>query len=108
MGTRVAPNYANVFMGHFEKQFVYNSNRVALIRCWEGYIDDVFVIWTEIKNQLMEFFEYINNIQTKKIQHAYSYLTVNFLDVKISINGWNQLETDVYQPTDIHTYLHSF
>lgn len=108
MGTRVAPNYANIFMGHFEKQFVYDTNWMALIRCWKRYIDDVFVIWTGSENQLHKFFEYINNVHTTiKFQYEYSFSTVNFLDVKISMDSLNQLETDVYQkPTDTHTYMH--
>ena len=45
MGTRSAPNVSNVFMGYFEKRFVYNSKWFKrFIKSWWSYIDDIFML----------------------------------------------------------------
>ena len=46
VGNKSAPNFANVFMEHFEKQFVYNSKWFKrFIMSWWRYIDDIFMLW---------------------------------------------------------------
>ena len=42
MGTRVAPSYANLFMGKLERDINYTSN---IPSSWWRYMDDVFAIW---------------------------------------------------------------
>lgn len=46
MGTRMAPTYANLFMGHIDKTFL-NSKNFKLL-AWFHSIDDIFVIWQHI------------------------------------------------------------
>ena len=46
MGTRAAPNYANLFMGSFEERHIYKSIWKKHIRYFGKYIDDLFMIWT--------------------------------------------------------------
>ena len=43
MGTKLAPSFANIFMGWFEDYFVYTYKNQPLI--WKRYIDDIFMIW---------------------------------------------------------------
>ena len=43
MGTKVAPAYANTFMGWFEDTHVYTYPQQPLL--WKRFIDDIFVIW---------------------------------------------------------------
>ena len=45
MGTKMAPSFAFLFLGHFEQ----NTLRNAPFRphTWLRYIDDIFMIWTE-------------------------------------------------------------
>ena len=45
MGTRAAPNFANVFMGYYENRFVYQSRCFKrFIKSWWRYIDDTFML----------------------------------------------------------------
>ena len=50
MDTKMAPSFANLFLGHFEK----NSLRNAPFQphTWLRYIDDIFMIWTESPENL--------------------------------------------------------
>ena len=42
MGTRMAPSYANLFIGKFEQQFLQTQNKLHLV--WWRYINNVFAI----------------------------------------------------------------
>ena len=42
MGTKLAPSYANIYMGWFEDTHVYPYDPQPLI--WKRYIDDIFFI----------------------------------------------------------------
>ena len=44
MGTKMAPAYANLFMGKLEESLVHLGKPHILI--WKRFIDDVFLIWT--------------------------------------------------------------
>ena len=44
MGTRVAPNFANVYMGRLEERFVYQTEWVHHIILWVRFIDNIFLI----------------------------------------------------------------
>ena len=49
MGTRMAPAYANVFMGDLERKLLAQSPLKPFI--WWRYMDDIFMVWTmERKN----------------------------------------------------------
>jgi hypothetical protein len=48
MGTKMAPSYANIFMGKFEKQLLESSIERPL--SWYRFIDDVDMKWTQMKN----------------------------------------------------------
>ena len=56
MGTVCAPAYANIFMAQFEKQHIhpYIKNKSIL---YLRYIDDIFMIWTGTKQELLMFLE---------------------------------------------------
>ena len=44
MGTKMAPQYANVFMANLEENFLQNTHNKPLI--YLRYIDDIFLLWT--------------------------------------------------------------
>ena len=44
MGTKMAPAYANLFMGKLEESLIHLGKPHILI--WKRFIDDVFLIWT--------------------------------------------------------------
>ena len=79
MDTRMAPNYAIIFMHSVEKEIVNNSKLKP--RIWHHLIDDVFIIWTYGKEKLEEFLNYINGLhETIKFTAEYSITEVAFLD----------------------------
>ena len=104
MGTKMAPSYANLFMGKFEKDALAAASHSPLI--WWRYIDDIFLLWTHGEVKLNDFITYLNNLHpTIKFTNSFSYNEIPFLDVNVLlING--TLETDLYvKPTDKHQYL---
>ena len=105
MGTKMAPSYANIFMGIFEKQMLSTYHHKPFI--YFRYIDDIFMIWTEGEDNLNKFLEHCNK-QNKHIQFTSSDIgtTVPFLDVSVSLQN-QKLHTDLYcKPTDKHQYLY--
>ena len=43
MGTKFAPQYANIFMGGLEKRIL--NDAAYTIYLWWRFLDDVFTIW---------------------------------------------------------------
>ena len=58
--TRMAPSYANLFMGKFEQLAIENAPLKPFV--WWRYIDDIFMIWTEGEDSLKTFINDINSI----------------------------------------------
>lgn len=105
MGTKMAPNYANLFMANLESRFL--SNRGLKPLCYKRYIDDIFIIWPHREKDLLTFISDFNAIHPNiKFTHSYSKTNIDFLDVTIEIHG-NTLSTKLYRkPTDRQQYLH--
>ena len=104
MGTKMAPSYANLFMGNFEQKALAAATHSPLF--WWHYIDDIFLLWTHGEEKLNDLITYLNNLHpTIKFTSSFSYNEIPFLDVKVLLlNG--TLETDLYvKPTDKHQYL---
>ena len=82
MGTKMAPAYANIFMGSIEET-LQNIDRDH-IHIWKRFIDDIFVIWTGSEAQLTTFIELINQVHpTIKFTHEHSSSELTFLDVTV-------------------------
>ena len=73
MGTKMAPSYANLFMGQLEPKL--QAQAPHFIQMWKRYnIDDIFIIWTGSDDDLKHFMDKINsthptikfNLKTKK------------------------------------------
>ena len=83
MGTICAPAYANIFMAQFEKQHIYpyiKNKSILYLR----YIDDIFMIWTGTKQELLIFLENLNSKhKTIKFEHNISHSRISFLDTLI-------------------------
>ena len=108
MGTICAPTYANIFMAQFEKQHIYpyiKNKSILFLR----YIDDIFMIWTGTKQELLIFLENLNSKhKTIKFEHNISHSKISFLDTLIHKDKNNTLQTTLYQkPTDQQSYLHA-
>ena len=62
IGTICVPSYANIFMNHFEKKYIYPFLQgLSLIYFW--FIDYIFFIWTSTKEQLIKC---LNNLNKKE------------------------------------------
>lgn len=105
MGTKIGPNYANIFMGKLEEEFLRSRQLKPL--CYKRFIDDIFFIWPHGESHLLSFISDFNNVHPSiSFTHVYSTETINFLDVSISLINGN-LITKLYQkPTDRQQYLH--
>ena len=105
MGTKMAPSYANIFMGILEKQMLSTYPHKPFI--YFRYIDDIFMIWTDGEDSLNTFLERCNK-QNKHIKFKPSGTgtTVSFLDVSVTLKN-GKLHSDLYcKPTDKHQYLY--
>ena len=105
MGTKVAPAYANTFMGWYEDKHVYTYRKQPLL--WKRFIDDMFVIWQYSQEDLKEFVSHLNTrMQSIKFEADTSTVSVNFLDVTIIIDPEGNINTTLYtKPTDSHNYI---
>ncbi|XP_059582023.1 uncharacterized protein LOC109284452 [Alligator mississippiensis] len=105
MGTKMAPQYANLFMSHLEEDFLKNCTIKPLL--YLRYIDDIFIIWSENQESLIEFHQKFNSHHPSiRLSLEYSSTNIPFLDTMISIQK-GKIQTTVYKkPTDQHTYLH--
>lgn len=105
MGTKMAPSYANLFMGKLENDMLNGYPKEP--KLWLRYFDDAFMIWTHGEHELNQFILYLNSYHpTIKFTTTSSTKTVSFLDVLVTIQN-GTLQTTLYRkPTDTRQYLH--
>ncbi|CAJ0966790.1 unnamed protein product [Ranitomeya imitator] len=104
MGSKMAPQYANLFIAKLESYFLSSCPIRPLT--YYRYIDDILIIWMESKPQLKTFHEQFNQFHpTINLTLNYSCTEINFLDTIIKLQN-NKIETSLYQkPIDRPTYL---
>jgi hypothetical protein len=107
MGTKMAPSYANIFMGRLETQFLSGRELQPLL--YVRFIDDIFMIWHHGQDSLHTFIEDFNQVHPSiKFTHSIASDKIPFLDVSVIISG-TQLSTTLYKkPTDNPSYLHYY
>ena len=105
MGTKVAPSYANTFMGWFEETHVYTYAQQPLL--WKRFIDDIFVIWTHGQRELDTFVQHLNTCMPSiKFEAEASQTLVHFLDVNVHLDTEGVISTSQYtKDTDSHNYI---
>ncbi|MCY4327357.1 MAG: GIY-YIG nuclease family protein, partial [Rhodobacteraceae bacterium] len=83
MGSKLAPAYANTFMGKLEAAILSSSPTKPTY--YRRFIDDIFMIWPHSEEELDKFIIHMNN-QNKSIQFTYekSLTEITFLDVIVS------------------------
>ena len=96
MGTKLAPSFANLFMGDFEEKFV------------ETYHLQPF-IWTYGSEELENFVNHLNTRHNPiKFTCESSENSIDFFDITLKKSPDNSLETTLYcKPTNTHNYLYS-
>lgn len=105
MGTKIGPNYANIFMGILENNFLATRDLKPLY--YKRFIDDIFLIWHHGEAALHSFIADFNKVEPSiSFSHSYSPVTINFLDVNVALSN-GKLTTNLYRkPTDRQRYLH--
>ena len=109
MGTKMAPPYANLFLGYLEETLILKSIHNLSMKLYSRFLDDIFIIWYGKPIEIQNFFTYLNQIHPSiKFTYTYSDSETNFLDTTIYINKKTQkLNTKLYiKPTDTRTFLH--
>jgi hypothetical protein len=105
MGTKMAPSYANIFMGKLEGQLLKSVPLKPL--SWLRFIDDIDMQWCHGEMELDSFLEVANNFHTT-IKFTSEVATANhiFLDTSSHIDENDTIKVDLYsKPTDTHQYL---
>ena len=110
MGTKMAPAYANLFMGSLEPTLF--SLGQPHINMWKRFIDDIFLLWTGSPDQLKSFTSQINTIHpTIKFTYEQSEKELTFLDVVVykgpqfATTGLLDVKTHI-KPTNKQLYVH--
>jgi len=80
MGSRLAPAYANTFMGKLEKNILDTTKYKP--KYYRRFIDDILIIFEHSETELDNFMTHMNNASKAiKFTHEKSFTTVTFLDV---------------------------
>ena len=105
MGTKMGPNYANLFVDFVENQ-IFKQYTDPIPDYFGRFIDDCLGTALCSYAELESFIHFVNNFHPAlKFTLEISETSVSFLDILISING-SRLTTSVfYKPTDSHSYL---
>ena len=107
MGTRMAPSYANIFIGDLERRILTQMDQRPDI--WWRYIDDVFAIWSHGEERLIEFIKLINQVHPKiQFTAVWSNRSTAFLNVMVTIEEGRLTTYLITKPTNMHQYLHKY
>lgn len=106
MGTKMAPNYAILFMDYIERKILSTCQTTPLV--WWRYIDDIFFIWSRTRKELSSFQRFLNEFHpTIKFTFETSETSIDFLDTTIVKNEDSTLYSKIYnKPTNAFLYLH--
>lgn len=105
MGSPMAPAFASLFMGKLEQTFLNTCELRPDI--WFRFLDDIFMTWSHSLDDLNIFIDKLNNIHPFiKFTYNISESNVTFLDVDVSIDGTQDIVTNVHvKQTNVHQYV---
>ena len=100
----MAACFANLFMASIEQTYIDNSPLTPLF--YERFIDDIFIIWTHVSEELERFITGANSTHPSiKSTAKISSTSLPFLDVLVGVTDTG-IKTSLYRkPTDRPTYL---
>ena len=105
MGTRMAPNYAIIFMHKIETELLQKSTLQPTF--FKRFIDDIFLIWLHGEKQLQDFLQMINSHHnTIKFTEDHSKTEIPFLDTLVYKENGKLLTKVYHKKTDQKQYLH--
>ncbi len=109
MDTICATNYAHLFVGFFEKNFVFNpamNSHLSEIIKWCRFIDDIFCIYNGTSEELADFVSLLNSFSTNlEFTSNYSNQRVSFLNMWVMKNNSSIITTLYQKDTDKNTLL---
>ena len=99
MGTKMAPQYANLFMADLVEKILDKFPNKPII--YLRYIDDIFLIWTHGEESLKQFYSAFNSENPSiKLTMDYSMDHIHFLNSTVIIQN-GHINTSIYKkPTD--------
>ena len=102
MGTKMAPSFANIFMGALEQTLLSSSPNHLIPLLWKRFIGDIFLIWTHGEESFRSIIQHLNSFHpTIKFEATHSTQSVNFLNTTVYVTPQNTLHTTLYtKPTD--------
>ena len=111
MGTKLAPAYANIFMGKLEQSVLFS---VPLkLSYYKRYIDDILILWPHPLDTLNNFISSLNSYHPLiKFTSEISHQKITFLNINI-FKGPNfihtrKLDIETYiKPTNKQAYVHA-
>ncbi|KAJ8029140.1 hypothetical protein HOLleu_28468 [Holothuria leucospilota] len=105
MGTKMGPSIACLTMGYFEEGLFSQFDGQCPI-LYKRYIDDIIGAAVGPRIELQNFINFVSNFYPfLKFTHVISTSSVNFLDLKLSINDCKISSSIYFKPTDSHNYL---
>ena len=95
MGTKMGPNYANLFVGYVEER-IFDQFDGPVPELFGRYIDDCFGATSCGRPELDRFIQFVRNTFHPALEFTWEISTssVTFLDISVH-----------YKPTDSHSYL---
>ena len=111
MGTKMAPTYANLFMGKLEEKLKDKGKPHILL--WKRFIDDIFIIWDGTEAEFHEYMTELNQIHdTIKFTHEILPSKLTFLDITLYKGSRFQenkiLDIKIHiKPTNKQLYIHA-
>ena len=101
MGTKMAPSYANIFMGDLEERLLLSSLKQPL--SWFRFIDDVDMNWIHSDKELDAFLEHANSIHPSiKFTHEVSKTKMSFLDTTTTVKQGNMTTLNPQTASSCH------
>ena len=111
MGTKLAPAYANIFMGNLEHNILSHAPKKPSF--YKRYIDDILILWPHSQEDLNNFLLAMNDFHPSiKFTSEFDMNKITFLDLNI-YKGPNFLSTkklDIethIKPTNKQAYIHA-
>ena len=111
MGTKMAPAYANIFMGELESRVLSTATHNP--KLWKRYIDDIFLIWIDTRESLQQFIDELNDQHPRiRFTSEISLSEINFLDLclykgkRFESKGILDIKTYI-KPTNTQQYVHA-
>ncbi|XP_071177436.1 uncharacterized protein [Mytilus edulis] len=104
MGTKMAPSFANIFMGDLEERILLSVPYKPL--SWLRFIDDIDMKWNDTAEHLQDFLDHCNQFhQSIKFTSEFSSEKIAFLDTTTFVKN-GVMTTDLHtKKTDKHQFL---